>query len=77
MPLTVNPAFKSVTLISPSAHYTAGGIETDKYGKVKGCENIYAIGECRADGSRNGGRLPGYAFTEAIVHGLTLARRFA
>lgn len=63
--------------INPSAHYTAGGIETDKYGAVIGCENMYAIGECRADGSRNGGRLPGYAFTSAIVHGLTLARRFA
>ncbi|MEK6890451.1 MAG: FAD-binding protein [Nanoarchaeota archaeon] len=64
-------------VISPSAHYTAGGIETDKYAQVKGGENLYAIGECRADGSRNGGRLPGYAFTEAIVHGLTLARSFA
>lgn len=63
--------------INPSAHYTAGGIETDKYGMVLGCENMYAIGECRADGSKNGGRLPGYAFTSAIVHGLTLARRFA
>ena len=59
--------------ISPTVHYTAGGIETDIFGGVMGNEGIYAIGECRADGSKNGGRLPGYAFTSSIVHAKNLA----
>jgi len=68
---------KRVLDIVPSVHYTAGGIETDEYGRAIGCGELYAIGECSADGSRNGGRLPGYAFTAAIVHGKLLAEKFS
>ncbi|MEK6906188.1 MAG: FAD-binding protein [Nanoarchaeota archaeon] len=42
--------------ICPTVHYTPGGINTDYFGKVIGCENLYAIGECKADGLKNGGR---------------------
>lgn len=63
--------------ISPTAHYTAGGIETDCIGAVKGCKNLFAIGECRADGSKNGGRFPGYPFTSAVVYGKVLGERFS
>jgi L-aspartate oxidase len=63
--------------IVPTVHYTGGGIKTDCFAEAEGCKNLFAIGECRADGSRNGGRLPGYAFTAAIVYGKMLAERFA
>lgn len=63
--------------ICPTVHYTAGGIKTDYLGRVIGCENLFAIGECRADGSRNGGRLPGYPFTSAIVDGKVLGDMLA
>jgi len=63
--------------IVPSVHYTSGGIETDYLGKVKGCEGVYAIGECQANGCRNGGRLPGYPFTSSIVYGKVLGKILA
>ncbi|MDO8459930.1 MAG: FAD-binding protein [Nanoarchaeota archaeon] len=59
--------------IKPTVHYTGGGIDADEFGRVYGIEGLFAIGECRADGSRNGGRLPGYAFTSAIVDGKNIA----
>jgi succinate dehydrogenase/fumarate reductase flavoprotein subunit len=61
--------------ITPTVHYTGGGIEADEYGEVNRIKGLFAIGECRADGSKLGGRLPGYAFTSAIVDGKNLALR--
>ncbi len=63
--------------IVPTTHYTAGGIKTNHMGEVAGCRNLFAIGECGADGSRNGGRFPGYAFTAAIVYGKVLGDKFS
>lgn len=63
--------------ISPTVHYTAGGIKTDYLGRVIGCEKLFAIGECKADGSRNGGRFPGYPFTSSIVCGKVLSEILA
>ncbi len=68
--------FKSTKLaveVSPTAHYTLGGIVTDALGRVKGCPEMYAIGECRSDGMNCIGRLPGYPFTAAIVQGYKVA----
>ncbi|MBI2129217.1 FAD-binding protein [Candidatus Woesearchaeota archaeon] len=62
--------------ITPTAHYTAGGIKTDNLGEATGCKDLFAIGECKADGSRNGGRFPGYPFTSSIVCGKVLADYF-
>ncbi len=59
--------------IVPTVHYTSGGILSDYVGRIVNCRNLFAIGECRADGSRNGGRFPGYPFTSAIVNGKFLA----
>jgi len=59
--------------IVPTVHYTAGGIKSDYLGEVENCGNLYAIGECRYDGNKNGGRLPGYALTSAIVDGKVLS----
>lgn len=63
--------------IMPAAHYTSGGIRTDQFGRVFGCNNLFAVGECAADGKRNGGRLPGYPFTAAIVQGKVLGERLS
>ncbi len=63
--------------IVPTLHYTGGGISADKFGEVLGVKNLFVIGECRADGYKRGGRLPGYAFTSAIVDGKMLADRFS
>lgn len=63
--------------IVPTVHYTAGGIMTNALGQVPGCDNLYAVGECRADGSKKGGRFPGYAFTAGIVYGKLLAEHLA
>ena len=60
-------------LIEPTVHYTSGGIVTDHIGRVAGCKDLYAIGECQANGSRNQGRFPGYPFTAAIVQATALA----
>jgi aspartate oxidase len=59
--------------IQPTVHYTSGGIVTDHAGRVVGCNNLYAIGECQANGSKNQGRFPGYPFTAAIVQAKELA----
>jgi len=61
--------------ITPSVHYTSGGVKTDHMAKAIGCQNLFAIGECQANGSRNNGRFPGYPFTSAIVYAKTLAER--
>jgi len=62
--------------INPTVHYTAGGIKCNRLGEVEGVKDLFAIGECRADGSTNGGRLPGYPFSSAIIDGINLARIF-
>jgi len=62
---------KTIRLV-PSVHYTAGGIKTNFRARAIGCKNLFVVGECAADGSRNGGRLPGFPFTAAIVYGKTL-----
>ena len=63
--------------ITPTVHYTAGGIKANYEGEVIGCKNLFVIGECRADGSKNGGRLPGYSFTSSIVNAKYLAERIS
>ncbi len=54
----INPISRERIEVVQTVHYTAGGIKTDIYGEVDGIKNLYAIGECQADGSRNCGRLP-------------------
>ncbi len=60
--------------IHPTVHYTSGGVETDHLGRVKGCKNLFAIGECQANGSRKNGRFPGYPYTAAVVYGYELGK---
>ncbi len=62
--------------ITPTVHYTGGGIKTDEFGRVENINGLSALGECRADGSKRGGRLPRYAFTAPIVQAIVLAKSF-
>lgn len=55
----------------------SSGIKTDFLARVLGCKNLYAVGECAADGKRNGGRLSGYPFTAAMVYGKVLADKLS
>lgn len=62
--------------ITPTVHYTSGGIKTNHLGSVEGIANVFAIGECQANGNKNHGRLPGYPFTSAVVYGKKLSKIF-
>lgn len=67
---------KNKLKLSPCVHYTSGGILTDSFAKVIGIDNLFAVGECQANGYKNGGRFPGYPFTAAIVYGRFLRDYF-
>jgi succinate dehydrogenase / fumarate reductase, flavoprotein subunit len=59
--------------ILPGAHYTMGGIETDKWGAT--CvPGIYAAGECACVSVHGANRLGGNSLLETIVFGSRAAR---
>lgn len=53
--------------ISPAFHYAMGGIETGVDAKVKGMENLYAIGECACTGLHGANRLASNSLLEGVV----------
>ena len=53
--------------ISPAFHYAMGGIETDLNGKVVGCENLYAVGECASTRVHGANRLASNSLLEGLV----------
>lgn len=53
--------------INSTAHYTSGGIVVDEQFKVT--DRIFANGEIIFDGNKGIGRLPGHAFSSAIISG--------
>lgn len=53
--------------ISPAFHYSMGGIETDEFARVKGMENLYAIGECARTGVHGANRLASNSLLEGLV----------
>lgn len=53
--------------ISPAFHYTMGGIPTTLDAKVKGMENLYAIGECACTGVHGANRLASNSLLEGLV----------
>ncbi len=53
--------------ISPAFHYAMGGIETDLNGKVPGCENLYAVGECASVRVHGANRLASNSLLEGLV----------
>lgn len=57
--------------INPTAHYTSGGIVTNKEFKVT--DRIFANGEIIFDGIKGIGRIPGHPFSSAIISGKIIA----
>ena len=53
--------------ISPAFHYAMGGIETDLNGKVVGCDNLYAVGECASVRVHGANRLASNSLLEGLV----------
>ncbi len=54
--------------ILPGAHYTMGGIETDKWGATR-LPGVYAAGECASVSVHGANRLGGNSLLETIVFG--------
>ena len=59
--------------VKPAAHYTMGGIATDKNGLVKGYQGIYAIGEVACASVHGANRLGCNSLLEIIVFGKVAA----
>lgn len=55
--------------IFPTVHYTSGGVVVDGNCQAVGVANLYVVGEAQFNGDKGCGRLPGQAFTSAIVCG--------
>jgi L-aspartate oxidase len=53
--------------ISPAFHYCMGGVSTSLDAKVKGFDNLYAIGEIACTGVHGGNRLASNSLLEAFV----------
>ncbi len=59
--------------ILPGAHYTMGGIETDKFGATR-VPGVYAAGECACVSVHGANRLGGNSLLDTIVFGARSAK---
>ena len=60
--------------ISPAFHYIMGGIEVDLNSKIKGFENLYAIGEVSNTGVHGANRLASNSLLECFIFGKRAAK---
>jgi succinate dehydrogenase / fumarate reductase flavoprotein subunit len=73
MDATGKDAINEPIPILPGAHYTMGGIETDKFGATR-VPGVYAAGECACVSVHGANRLGGNSLLETIVFGARSAR---
>jgi succinate dehydrogenase/fumarate reductase flavoprotein subunit len=63
--------------IQPTAHYTMGGIPTDKNGETPMIKGLFAAGECACISVHGANRLGGNSMLETIVFGRRAGKRAA
>ena len=64
----IDPA-EALLPIKPVVHYTMGGIETTLKTEVRGCEGLFAAGECANMHIHGANRLGGNSLLEIVVFG--------
>ncbi|SCW50052.1 L-aspartate oxidase [Paenibacillus tianmuensis] len=59
--------------ISPTMHYTSGGIEINSSAEAVDLNRVFVTGEAQFNGNLGSGRIPGQAFASGIVFGKLIA----